>query len=279
MHSDASDTSTSLPAGACDCHAHVFGPRERYPLQAAPDYLPTFAPWPDYLATLRRMGCQRAVLVQPSPYGTDHAAMLDAMASGDFTLRGIALIDDTISDAQLEVLHVAGVRGFRAHLMPDTPLERIAQFRRSAERVKGLGWHLEVYCTRGWRADTCGLLDAMPLPVVIDHFGLVEAARGTESEDFRALLRLADREHYWFKLSAPYRSSQRNPDYLDVLPLAQALLAAAPERCVWGSDWPHPNAERVPAAEALVGLLHAWIPDAALRARVLVDNPARLYDF
>jgi predicted TIM-barrel fold metal-dependent hydrolase len=268
-----------LPPGACDCHAHVFGPRERYPLAASPGYLPAVAPFASYLRMLRSIGCSRAVLVQPSPYGVDHSALLDALRAGLFPLRGIAVIDDTLTDRQLSELHFYGVQGVRVHLLPETYGATLATLPHLAERIRPFGWHLQLYLDAERTPDVDRALLQLPVPVVIDHFGLVPAAGGLHSPGFETLLRLARSDRCWFKLSAPYRASQRPPNFPDVAPMAQALVAATPTRCVWGTDWPHPNAAFMPNDGDLVDLLAAWIPDAATRHRVLVDNPSELYGF
>jgi predicted TIM-barrel fold metal-dependent hydrolase len=268
-----------LPPGACDCHAHVFGPRDRYPLKPHAGYEPAAAPFGDYLAMLHAVGVSRAVLVQPSPYGTDHSALLDALRSGTVPLRGVALYDDALTERQMEELHYYGVQGARVHILPETAAAVIASLPRTAARVRPFGWHLQFYVSAEQNPDIDRALLALPVPVVIDHFGLVTAAAGTASRGFQTLRRLARSDRCWFKLSAPYRISQHPPVFGDVTPLARALLAAAPDRCVWGTDWPHPNTSFMPNDGDLVDLLSDWIPDEMRRAQVLVGNPARLYEF
>ena len=268
-----------LPPDACDCHAHAFGPRDRYPLIPHAGYLPAAVTLDDYLKMLRVLGVSRAVLVQPSPYGRDHSALLDALRSKQFPLRGVCLYDEALTDRQLEELHHYGVQGARLHLMPDNASAVLAALPRTAERVRQFGWHLQFYVNLAQHPDLDRLLLALPVPSVIDHFGLVPAAGGTDSPGFQTLLRLARSARCWFKLSAPYRISRQPPAFADVTPLARALAAAAPDRCVWATDWPHPNASFIPNDGDLVDLLGEWIPDAALRRRVLVDNPAQLYAF
>lgn len=268
-----------LPPGATDCHAHAFGPRDRYPLMPHPGYEPAAVTFDDYLKMLRTIGVSRAVLVQPSPYGTDHSALLDALRSRKFPLRGVALYDDALTDRQLEELHYYGVQGARLHIMPDNAAAVFASLTRTAERVRPFGWHLQFYVNVEQHPDLDRVLLALPVPVVIDHFGLVPAAGGTASRGFQTMLRLARSDRCAFKLSAPYRISRQAPGFGDVTPLARALVAAAPDRCVWATDWPHPNASFIPNDGDLVDLLAEWIPDEALRRKVLVDNPTRLYGF
>jgi predicted TIM-barrel fold metal-dependent hydrolase len=165
------------------------------------------------------------------------------------------------------------------HILPETATAVIASLPRTAARVRPFGWHLQFYVNAEQNPDIDRALLALPVPVVIDHFGLVTAAAGTASRGFQTLRRLARSDRCWFKLSAPYRISQHPPVFGDVTPLARALLAAAPDRCVWGTDWPHPNTSFMPNDGDLVDLLSDWIPDEMRRAQVLVGNPARLYEF
>lgn len=267
-----------LPFGACDCHAHLFGPFDRFPVRNS-SYLPALAPFDAYLSLHRTIGCSRGVLVQPSPYGTDNAAMVAALRSGRFPLRGIALIDDATTEAQLEELHAAGVQGCRIHIPPEHPERTVDSLARTAARVKRLGWHLQLYFFSARVPGIDAALLRLEVPIVVDHFGLAPAAEGVDGAGFQCLLRLARSGRCWFKLSAPYRISRRGPQFPDVTPLARALVAAAPDRCVWGSDWPHPNADAMPNDGDLVDLIPEWIPDEGLRRKVLVDNPAQLYGF
>ena len=228
--------------GACDCHAHVFGPQDRFPFLPHATYIPPDALPGDYARMLTSIGCQRAVLVQPSVYGTDNSCMVAAMDSGVFNFRGVAVIEEEIGDKELEALHRAGVRGVRINVASRTAGLTMEQAPRLAARIKALGWHLQFFL----RLDQCPAFEqqisGLPVPCVIDHFAHVHAAGRVESEGFQALLRLARLEHVWFKLIGPYRISTGWPLYPDVAPLARALVAAAPDRCVWGTDWPHPNA-------------------------------------
>ncbi len=268
-----------LPAGACDCHAHVFGPQGAFPYLPGASYVPPDALPQDYGRMLATIGCQRAVLVQPSVYGTDNRCMVAAMTSGVFNFRGVAVVDEGISDADLEALHRVGVRGVRINVASKTAGLTLEEAPRLAVRIKPLGWHLQFFV----RVDQCSGFERsiahLAAPCVIDHFGHVHAGDGVQSRGFETLLRLARLRHVWFKLIGPYRISKQWPLYPDVLPLAQALVAAAPDRCVWGTDWPHPNAAYMPNDGDLADALGEWLPDSATRDKVLVENPARLYDF
>jgi 2-pyrone-4,6-dicarboxylate lactonase len=267
-----------LPPGTCDCHAHIFGPFDSFPVRNQ-SYLPASAPLSEYLRLHQILGCSRGVLVQPSPYGTDNSAMKAALKSGRFPLRGIALIDDATTDQELDELHSLGVHGCRIHLSPGNAKTILPSLPGLAARIRRLGWHLQLLPSESELPDLVRLLPSLPVPAVIDHFGMVPASGGIESPAFQALLQLAQNRRCWFKLSAPYRISSQSPGFPDVTPLVQALVAAAPDRCVWGTDWPHPNASFMPNDGDLVDLLPAWIPDEALRRKVLVENPVQLYGF
>ncbi len=268
-----------FPPGACDCHAHVFGPQSRFPYLPNAAYIPPDALPKDYAGMLRILGCQRAVLVQPSVYGSDNRCMVAAMTSGAFDFRGVAVVEESIRDAELEALHRAGTRGVRINVASKTAGLSMAQAPTLAERIKPLGWHLQFFLRIDQSPAFERDITRLPVPCVIDHFAQVPAAGGVHSEGFQTLLRLARHQHVWFKLIGPYRISQRWPLYPDVAPLARALAAAAADRCLWGTDWPHPNAAQMPNDGDLADALGEWLPDAATRKGLLVDNPARLYGF
>ncbi|MFN7751693.1 MAG: amidohydrolase family protein [Pseudomonadota bacterium] len=269
-----------LPPGSCDCHAHVFGPADRFPYAPTRAYTPVDTPTPMYVAQLRALGCERAVLVQPSCYGTDNTAMLDALRSGSFPFRGVAVISGHEPDEELEAMHAAGVRGIRLNLYTRGALLSLDDAQRLAARVRPFGWHLQIYASLSTLSDLDGLLDRLDRPVVIDHLGHPDVAAGPQAPGFRALLRALADGRCWVKLSGAYRLTQRHPRYPEALPFARALVAANPERLVWGSDWPHTNfAGPMPNDAELADLLCEWAPDDTVRHRILVDNPARLYDF
>ncbi len=268
-----------FPAGACDCHAHVFGPQRQYPFVPNRGYVPPEAAIESYVKMLRAIGCERAVIVHPSVYGTDNRCTVDALRSGKFAFRGIAVIDDRTTDSELEDLHRAGVRGVRLNLKSRGSAFSFDAAPRLAERIKARGWHLQFFLDIRTLPDLDRELTRLPVDFVIDHFGHIDAADGVSAPGFQTLLRLARHERCWFKLIGPYRLSKRSPLFPDVTPLAQALVEAAPKRCVWGTDWPHPNTDFMPNDGDLADLLLDWIPDEALRRRVLADNPAQLYDF
>lgn len=271
---------THFPAGACDCHAHVFGPQDRFPYADNAAYIPPDALTADYTGMLKSNGCARGVLVQPSVYGTDNRCMLDALRAHPQTLRGVAVVDAGISDRALADLHAAGVRGVRINLASETEGLTLADGERLAPRLKALGWHLQFYLDLSKMPEAEEKLAKLPITVVIDHFARCPAADGIDAPAFRALLRLVGRDNVWAKAMGPYFISKNAPRYPEVTPLARALVAAAPDRVVWGSDWPHPGARALmPEDAVLAELLAEWVPDQAQRQKVLVDNPARLYGF
>lgn len=270
----------ALPPGSCDCHAHLFGPQRRYPYAPGRRYTPPEAPMSEYLKMLGVLGVQRAVLVQPSVYGTDNSMMLDALRQTDFPLRGIAVVGDDVADAELEAMHAAGVRGLRLNLRAKGSASPEDVAPRVAQRVAPLGWHLQFRIDPQDLAHAEALIDRLPVPVVVDHVGAVPVEEGVRGKTFQTLLRLACRGRCWIKLSAPMRLSRQELPYRDVTPLVHALVDAAPGQLLWGTDWPHTTiSQRMPNDGDLCDLLAEWIPDASTRKRVLVDNPAQVYGF
>ena len=271
-----------MPPGSCDCHAHVFGPQTRFPYLPGAAYIAPDASPEDYARMLRAIGCERGVLVQPSVYGTDNSAMLAALRSGVFAFRGVAVIDESISDSALADMHAAGVRGVRINLASATPGLTLAQAPHLADRLKTLGWHLQFFMNLRELTHAEEKLGKLDIDLVIDHFGRVRADDGIDAPEFQTMLRLMKRPNVWAKIMGQYFVSS-SPDYEDVAPLARAVVAAAPDRVVWGSDWPHPATHGLkmpmPNDGDLADLLLEWVPDEAQRKKVLVDNPARLYGF
>jgi 2-pyrone-4,6-dicarboxylate lactonase len=268
------------PTGACDAHCHVFGPAHRFPFAPGRSYTPPDAGVDDLARLHRRLGLSRAVLVQASCHGTDNAALLDALRRAGGRYAGVAMVDDDVDDATLAELHAAGVRGTRvnfvAHLggAPD-----LGRFRSLVGRVAPRGWHVVLHFDAADLPRYADLLDEMPCPYVIDHMARVDAAAGLEQPPFRALLDLMADERCWVKVSGAERlTADGPPPYDDVVPYARALIAVAPDRVLWGTDWPHPNVRHMPDDGDLLDLLAAFAPDPAVRDRILVDNPRRLYD-
>lgn len=271
---------TAFPAGACDSHAHVFGPQQRYGLLPKTHFVPHETPLPAYLRMLRTLGCERGVLVQPSVYGTDNTLLSEALASRTFDLRGVAVVAADVTDHELEAMHALGYRGVRINTASATPGLRLDDAARLAERIRPLGWHLQFYVDLRMMPAMEAALASLQIDIVIDHFARIQVAEGTDAPPFKALLRLVARDNVWAKLMGPYFISDAVPHYPDVMPFARKLIEAAPDRVVWGSDWPHPSArEKMPDDGDLADMLGQWAPDATDRRRILVDNPTRLYGF
>lgn len=274
-----------MPPGACDCHAHVCGPANRYPLLERRIYTPAESTVEDYQQVLCTLGVGRAVLVQPSFYGSDNTAMLDAIKAGGPTFRGIAVVESDIADGELEKLNGAGIRGVRVNIVDIRenkgvlPMEHL---RSMAQRIKPFGWHLELLMHVDEFPDLDRAFSDFPVDIVLGHLGYVRAHKGPETKGFQALLRLMKNGKAWAKLTGPYRISLQPSPHRDTNPYAHALIDAAPERVLWGTDWPHVMAQwsiPMPNDGELADLLMNWVPDTALRNQVLADNPAVLYGF
>ena len=284
----------AVPAGACDCHVHVFGTAAEFPFAAGRGYTPPPASAAELLALQRALRLSRVVVVQPSVYGSDNSCTLDGMRRLGPRARGVAVIDAATSRAELDAMHRAGIRGVRVNLEtagetdPDAARRNLAA---AVERVAPLGWHVQVYTRLSVITGLREEVARLAVPIVFDHFGGARAEGGVDQPGFAALLALVGAGQAYVKVSGAYRSSQKAPAYDDMAPLAQALIAANPERILWGTDWPHPHAaEPGAAADAIApfydidnGLalnrLKLWAPKAAVRRKILVENPARLYDY
>jgi predicted TIM-barrel fold metal-dependent hydrolase len=282
----------AAPSLACDCHTHVFGPYDRFPLDAGRTYTPPEAPQEMLAGLLQRLGLERVVIVQPSVYGADNAATLDAVRRFGGRARAVAVIGDDAGAEQLAEMHAAGVRGVRLNLMmaeEPTREAATAAINRLAKAIEPYGWHIQLFATLGLIARLRETLASLPVKVVIDHFGW--ARQGSEADELRALCALVERGNVHVKLSAAYRLSPAGANDPDVATLARRLIAANPNALVWGSDWPHPSAfvagrgadEPAPLhdiddGEAL-NRLAEWAGDDKTLRTILVDTPARLYDF
>lgn len=275
-----------LPPNACDTHAHVFGPADRFPYATDRSYTPPDAPLMMYLAMLDTLGFGRGVLVQGSAHGRDNSAMLDALQRAPARLRGVAVADADVAPGTLRQWHVLGVRGLRfnhffrdgqLHYRGGIPLGVAATH---APVMAELGWHVQLWIDVKDLPATIPALKALGLPVVVDHMGRTDARAGIGTEGFQSLLRAVDEGWCWAKLSGAHRLSLKAPDYPDARPFHEALVSANPDRLVWGGDWPHPRVEgEMPDAGHLLELFQEWTPDAAARQRILVSNPAKLYSF
>lgn len=266
------------PALTCDCHFHIFGPYDRFPLSASRTYHPPPALVPEYLAMAEALGIQRMVVVQASVSGTDNAVTLDAVRQfGQHRARAVAVIDAGFTDVMLKQMRDGGVRGVRFNLSSGngTPIEQLEPI---ARRLAPLGWHIQVYTEGETLAAMAPTLARLPVPIVIDHCGGVKAGLGLDHPQFHALLGLLDSGNAWIKICS-YRVSSTGRPWADPAPNVRTFAARYPERCVWGTDWPHPRMNPSPEAGLLLDQLFEWVPDAATRQRILVDNPAKLYGF
>jgi D-galactarolactone isomerase len=258
---------------------HVYD--ERFALAASATFKPPPAPWAAYRRVQQQLGLQRVVLVQPTGYGLDNRCLLDALAQAGDAARGIVVLAPDTPDDELARLHAAGVRGVRFMMLAGAggvlPWEVLPAM---AVRLAPLGWHINLQLDGRdlprWRS----LIQLLPCPVVIDHTGKFIEPVPPGDAAFQSLLRLLDAPARWVKLSAPYETSKVGPPHFDdVALLAKELLLAHPHRCLWASNWPHPNRVPTPSDAHMLALLDEWTGDAALRSRVLVDNPATLYGF
>lgn len=269
------------PPLACDCHMHVFGPLAEFPFYAGRQYTPPEARLEAYQQMLATLGLSRAVMVQPSIYGFDNRAALAAMQAMNehhVKMRGVAVLPPDVNDNQLEELHIEGVRGLRFNL--ETGGTDLRALETLSAKASELHWHIQVFTSADALVDLAPRLQALPTPLVIDHMGNIPADAGPDHPGFQAMLRLLANGRTWVKLSAPYRITRKGPPYPDAVAMGQALVQAAPERCVWGSDWPHPYFKGpMPNDGLLLDVLAEMAPDAETQRRILVDNPATLYQF
>ncbi len=273
-----------LPRRACDTHAHIMGPRARHEYSPERIYTPPDCLLTDYLHMLDTLGVEHAVLVQPSVYGTDNTVMLEAMKTAGGRLRGVAVVEEDISETHLKVLNDAGVRGVRVNIVdvkdrkPGTlPMKSLSQL---ARRIAPLGWHMEFLMHADEFPDLDRQFADFPVDVVLGHLGYLTVGKTPDDPGFQALLRLMKAGRAWVKLTGPYRITSQPLPYGDTIPFARALLEANPERVIWGTDWPHVMLKgSMPNDGALADVLFDWMPDAKLREQVLVRNPAKLYGF
>jgi predicted TIM-barrel fold metal-dependent hydrolase len=286
-----------VPPGACDCHTHIFGDPKRFPMTPARVYTPEPAQVDEMRTLYRALHMDRVVIVQPSVYGTDNACTLEAVKQLGPRARAIAVIDVETrgSDTMLADLDAAGVRGIRLNLEtsgiadPSVGSQRV---RAAIDRLRGSRWHIQMNTRLSMIDAIRAQVAGAPVRFVFDHFGGAQASLGLDQPGFKSLLDLVRGGSTYVKISGAYRSSTQAPNYPDVTPFAKALVAANPQRVLWGTDWPHPdsavvagrkNTDIAPLLQiddgALLNQLPVWAPDAALRTRILVSNPAELYGF
>jgi 2-pyrone-4,6-dicarboxylate lactonase len=269
------------PPGATDTHAHIFGPPDRFPYADARSYTPEDCTADDYAAMLATIGFTRAALVQGGAHGTDNRAILDAIARNPGNYRGVAVIPTGLREDQLAMLDAGGIRGVRLSTMTGAGItfERLAQL---AAEVRDFGWHILLHFKEPAELiDVVPVLEQVKNVFILDHLARVPIARGTSSAEFRALMRLLDTDRCYVKLASLYRLSEEPYPHQDLLPLIHAVVAARPDRIIWGSNWPHPIHYHgvMPNDGDLVDLIPLWVPDPAHRQQMLVDNPNALYGF
>jgi len=285
----------AVPPGACDTHTHIFADPLKFPFFSGRVYTPEPA-LPDEMKALHKaLHMQRVVIVTPSIYGTDNSASLFGMKAYGAGARGVAVIDDKTTESQLDAMDKAGMRGIRINLAtqnqndPNLGRKRLIA---AIDRVKRRNWHVQMYVAASVIPGIKDLVMSSPVPVVFDHFGGAETKNGMSQPGFPELIDLVKAGKAYVKISGAYRASTHGPDYPDVVPYAKALIAANQDRIVWGSDWPHPDSNPPPGHKAtdlnptfqiddgrLLNQLPVWAPDAGVRKKILVDNPARLYGY
>jgi 2-pyrone-4,6-dicarboxylate lactonase len=269
------------PPLACDAHCHIFGPGSKFPYAKDAAYEPPDSPFEALQSLHRKLGLERAVIVHASCHGSDMRATLDGIARSKGAYRGTAIIDEKYTEKDFQRMHDGGIRAVRFNFVkhlggrPD-----MAFFNRTVEHVKAMGWHLILHLDATDLVEFQDLFRRITVPMVVDHMGRVKAAGGLQQEPFRILLSSLKNENIWVKVCGAERVSSMGPPFTDAVPFAQALIAAAPDRILWGTDWPHPNVgAHMPNDGDLVDLFAQMAPDPALQRRILVENPARLYGF
>ncbi|KQZ01134.1 2-pyrone-4,6-dicarboxylate hydrolase [Pseudolabrys sp. Root1462] len=267
-----------LPAGATDAHCHVFGPGAVFPYAPNRRYTPEDAPKEMLRALHDHLGISRAVIVQASCHGTDNRAMMDCLAWDPKRYRGVAIVDDTFTDADYDKMHAAGVRGVRFNFIkhlggtPDMDV-----FYKVIDRIKGRGWHVVLHLGGPDIIPNMETIKKLPLTFVVDHMGRVSAKDGLDQPPFKALMELAKLDNCWIKVCGAERIDF--PPYDKAVPVARRILETIPDKVMWGTDFPHPNASHEADEAELVDLVPQFAPEADLQRRVLIDNPARLYEF
>lgn len=269
----------ALPRNACDAHVHVFGPGARFPYRGS--YTPSDAPKETLFARHKFLGIERCVIVHSAAHGFDLAATADALAAKGGAYLGVALMPVDVSDAELKRRDAEGFRGVRFHYMEHlgagAPIDEVIKF---AHRLADIGWHLQIHMAAERIGELAPALKRSPAPVVIDHMGRIDASRGLEQEPFRNLLKLMEDPKVWVKVSGSERASRQGPPYVDAVPFARKLVAEFGDRCVWGSDFPHPNMHGpIPDDGVLVDLLMQIAPTPAELKALMVSNPQRFYRF
>lgn len=270
-----------LPAGACDAHVHVFGPRQRFPFADDRSYTPSDAPKEMLFALHKFLGIEHCVVVQPNCHGYDNSVTVDGVEATSGAYRGIALVPTTVSDFELNRFDAAGLCGARFHFMKHRPVSAsIGEVVSFGRRLADIGWHLQIQTEAALIRDLAPALARSPAAVMIDHVGRIDASLGLDQQPFRDLLALMRHDNIWVKLSGSDRVTSHGPPYADAVPFARKLIEEFGDRVVWGTDWPHPNHPGpIPDDGDLVDLIAEIAPARAQRQALLVDNPQRFYQF
>jgi predicted TIM-barrel fold metal-dependent hydrolase len=269
------------PPLACDAHCHIFGPGAKFPYAKDAPYLPPDSPFEGLQKLHSILGIQRAVIVHASCHGSDMRVTLDGIARSKGAYRGTAIIDEGYGDSDFQRMHDGGIRAVRFNFVkhlggrPDMPF-----FQRTIQRIRHMGWHLVLHLDATDLIEFDELFKRVPVPMVIDHMGRVKAAGGLDQPAFKVLLDWMKNDRFWVKICGAERVSSMGPPFTDAVPFAKALIAAAPERILWGTDWPHPNVgAHMPNDGDLMDLFPLMAPDPQVQRKILVENPARLYGF
>lgn len=269
------------PALTCDTHCHIFGPDRLYPYAPDRTYTPPDAPLEKFRELHGKIGVERAVIVNASCHGLDNRVVTDAIAQSNGRYKGIANIDDSVSDKELEKLNEQGIKGCRFTFLKRLGgVKDMAAFHRIVARIKPLGWHVDIYLDHETVEEFTPLLKNLPIPYVIDHMGTVLAAKGVDQDNFKHLINLVrSDEKCWVKLTGFERATATGAPFHDAIPFAVKLVDAAPERMLWGTDWPHPNVKHMPNDGDLMDLVPLFAKGSDVQRQILVDNPARLFGF
>ncbi len=278
-HPNPAAPAFSMPDNATDAHMHLFGAEPHYPYVDQRDYTPPEARVESARALYAKLGIKRVVVIQPSVYGLDNRCQLEFGAALGLPLRAVVVIQPDATDQEMARLHARGVRGIRYILAHPGGLDT-SNLERSADRARDFGWHLEFLLKPEQLVKLETRLIKLSSHVVFDHLAFIKPDQGLDQPAFQTLLRLLESGHGWVKFSGAYRVSGKADQYDAVLPFARKIAQTSPDRIVWGSDWPHVGqTEAMPGTTALLDLLQVWVPDEDLRRRILVENPATLYDF
>lgn len=272
------------PPGACDTHFHVFGPLDKYPVASRSRYEPPYAPLDEYMELAKKLGIERLVFVQPSAYGTDNTYMLESMAKVNVPCRGIVDIDEECPDKLIESLHAQGVRGVRINTSPiaprdaDRPRQLTKRVKTLERRTKDLGWVLEFLGPAWLTQAMMPLMRELEMDYILCHIGMFLAKDGPDQPGYEEMIELARSGRCWLKLTGPYRFAEA-PEFAGSGEMVRRLTATVPDRLIWGTDHPHLSFADKVGSVRLFNLLGEWIPDEAVRRKVLVDNPAKLFGF